>query len=151
MIRYQLHCAKKHEFEAWFKDGQTCDRQLARRALECPVCGQRRISKAVMAPRLAGSDKSGVERPDAGKPAPEPAPMAVMAGGMREQLRELRQKIEANCDYVGDRFAEEARRIHHGEADTRGIYGEATDTQHEALRDEGIEVARIPWLPLSDA
>ncbi len=141
MIRYQLHCAKSHEFEAWFKDGQTCERQLARRSMECPFCGNRKVAKAPMAPRVAGADK----------PSEAPAPMAVMEDGLRRQLRELRRKVETNCDYVGERFAEEARRIHHGEADTRGIYGEATDRQHDELRDEGIEVGRIPWVPPCDA
>jgi hypothetical protein len=141
MIRYQLHCANRHEFEAWFKDSRTCDRQLERRAFECPVCGERMVEKSLMAPRVAGAD---------GGPADNP-PMAVVATGLREKLRELRRSVEANCDYVGEGFTEEARRIHYGEIDPRGIYGEATDQQHEALQEEGIEVARIPWVPGSDA
>jgi len=105
-----------------------------------------------MAPRLAGSDKSEARaQPASEVPAVQNSPKTVMAGNMREQLRELRQKGEANCDYGGDQFAEEARRIHYGEADARGIYGEATESQHDALVDEGIEVARIPWLPVNDA
>lgn len=147
MIRYQLICRKQHEFEAWFKDSDTCDRQLQRHSLECPVCGERKVAKAMMAPRVGGSTVA-LESP--AKPA-DNMPMAVMAEGMRDKLRELRRAVEANCDYVGENFAEEARRIHYGETDPRGIYGEASKEDHDALQEEGIEVARIPWLPNTDA
>jgi hypothetical protein len=77
--------------------------------------------------------------------------MSVMASALRRHLQEVRAQIEANCDYVGDKFAEEARKIHYGEAEPRGIYGEATDQQHQELVEEGVEVVRIPWVPRSDA
>jgi hypothetical protein len=141
MIRYQLKCKKDHEFDAWFKDGQTCDRQLARKTIECPVCGNKTVSKALMAPRIGNQEKLQEEKRQ----------MAVAAAAMREQLQQIRTKVEENCDYVGDRFADEARKIHYGEADARGIYGEASDSEFDSLSDEGIEVARIPWLPRSDA
>ena len=70
-----------------------------------------------------------------------------MAPQMREMLQEMRKQVEANCDYVGDEFAEDARKIHYGETKERGIYGEASDSEAEALQEEGIEVGRIPWLP----
>ena len=154
MILYQLRCGKDHEFEAWFKDGQTCERQLARRTVECPACGSRKVAKALMAPRISGSEKK--QQQTANLPAKAPAPetnhpMSVMASAMRQHLQEVRSKVEANCDYVGDKFADEARKIHYGETETRGIYGEATDQQHQELVEEGVEVARIPWLPRSDA
>lgn len=154
MILYQLRCAKDHEFEAWFKDGQTCERQLARKTVECPSCGNRKVVKALMAPRISGSEK---KQQSANLPAAAPAPaasshpMSVMASAMRQHLQEVRAKVEANCDYVGDKFADEARKIHYGETEARGIYGEATDQEHQELVDEGVEVARIPWLPRSDA
>ena len=147
MILYQLRCGKDHEFEAWFKDGQTCDRQLARKTVECPVCGNRKVAKALMAPRLGASAKNL----PAAKPQPGPQDMAVMASTMRQHLQAIRAKVEENCDYVGDKFADEARKIHYGETEARGIYGEATDQQHQELVEEGVEVARIPWLPRSDA
>jgi hypothetical protein len=154
MILYQLRCGKEHEFEAWFKDGQTCERQLARKTVECPACGSRKVAKALMAPRIGGSEKK--QQQSATLPAKAPAPegnhpMSVMASAMRQHLQEVRSKVEANCDYVGDKFADEARKIHYGETETRGIYGEATDEEHQELEDEGVEVARIPWLPRSDA
>jgi hypothetical protein len=151
MILYQLRCGKDHEFEAWFKDGQTCDRQLVRKTVECPACGNRKITKALMAPRIGSPEKKQQANVPA-KPTPETQhPMSVMASAMRRHLQEVRAKVEENCDYVGDKFSEEARKIHYGETDPRGIYGEATDQQHQELVEEGVEVARIPWLPRSDA
>lgn len=151
MILYQLRCAKDHEFDAWFKDGQTCERQLARKTVECPACGSRKVSKALMAPRIGSSEK---KQPLAlpAKAAPDnQQPMSVMASAMRRHLQEVRAQVEANCDNVGDKFAEEARKIHYGETEPRGIYGQATDEEHQELVEEGVEVARIPWLPPSDA
>ncbi|MGH6893667.1 MAG: DUF1178 family protein [Dongiaceae bacterium] len=151
MILYQLRCGKDHEFEAWFKDGQTCERQLARKNVECPTCGNRTISKALMAPRIGAAEKAQRESLSARPAVTGQQPMSVMATAVRQHLQEVRAKVEENCDYVGDKFAEEARRIHYGETEARGIYGEATDDQHRDLVDEGVEVARIPWLPRSDA
>ena len=152
MILYQLRCGKDHEFEAWFKDGQTCERQLARKSIECPACGNRKVSKALMAPRIGASEKKQQAANLPAKPAAEGShPMSVMASAMRRHLQEIRTKVEENCDYVGDKFSDEARKIHYGEIEARGIYGEATDEQHQELVEEGVEVARIPWLPRSDA
>lgn len=140
MILFELNCSQGHSFETWFKDGGSADRQLSRKMVECPDCGDRKIAKALMAPRLGGKKAEGAAQN-----------MAVMAKAMRQQLSEVRRKVEENCDYVGDRFADEARKIHYGESETRGIYGEASDDQHRELKDEGIEVARIPWAPRDDA
>jgi hypothetical protein len=154
MILFQLRCAKNHEFEAWFKDGQTCERQLTRKTVECPACGSRKVAKALMAPRINGSEKKQQSANLPVVPTANPDnkhPMSVMATAMRRHLQEIRTQVEANCDYVGDKFAEEARKIHYGETEARGIYGEATDQEHEELVEEGVEIARIPWLPRSDA
>ncbi|HEX6118565.1 MAG TPA: DUF1178 family protein [Dongiaceae bacterium] len=151
MILYQLRCAKDHEFEAWFKDGQTCEHQLARKSIECPTCGNRKVSKALMAPRLGASEKKQAASLPAKPAAGGQHPMSVMASAMRQHLQEIRAKVEENCDYVGEKFPEEARKIHYGETEARGIYGEASDEQHQELIEEGVEVARIPWLPRSDA
>ena len=141
MIVFQLNCGNNHSFDIWFRDGNTADRQLARGLVECPDCGDRKVGKALMAPRVAGGkgDKSPAQN------------MTVLAKNMREQLVEVRRQVEENCDYVGDKFADEARKIHYGEADARGIFGEASEDQHRELSEEGIEVARIPWLPREDA
>ena len=142
MIVYELKCSSGHVFEGWFRDAATFDRQAAAGKVACAVCGDSQIAKAPMAPRLA-------KRRGAAEPAPETKPnLPVDAVKL---LGELRQKIESECDYVGERFVEEARRIHYGETEPRGIYGEASDDQAKELTDEGIEVKKIPWLPRRNA
>jgi hypothetical protein len=138
MILFTLKCAADHEFEAWFRDNAAFDRQRSRGLITCPDCGSTEVDKALMAPRLA---KSGGDKSTA-----PPSPQQV-----RQMLQQLRRHIETHCENVGERFAEEARRIHRGEADARGIYGDATADESRALADEGIEVSRIPWVPASDA
>ncbi len=157
MIRFALRCDNAHDFESWFKDGAAYDRMAAAGLVECPACGDTRVRKALMAPSIAKAPGvKGRAEPDAppvARPAPVPAP--VSAGGaipaqVLALLQRMRAEVEKNCDYVGTNFAEEARRIAKGEAEERGIYGEASDAEAEALRDEGIEVARMPWVPRSD-
>lgn len=163
MIRYSLRCDKDHGFESWFRDSAAFDALAGSGALSCPQCGSTAVSKAIMAPRLSSGALPGPEaqaHPEAAVPTEAPArtqapPAARMVAPEAERLRlllqELRRSVEANCDYVGPAFAEEARRIHHGEAERRGIYGEATPAEAEALADEGVEVARIPWIARDDA
>ena len=159
MILYQLNCERQHSFEAWFKDGETCDRQLKRKTMECPSCGSTKVAKALMAPRIGGKKSNSTELvPVAPIPVPAPAAapapagkMAVMPAELRQVLKEVRRQIEANCDYVGDKFADEARKIHEGESEARGIYGEATEDEHRELIEDGIDVARVPWVPREDA
>ncbi|HET7594787.1 MAG TPA: DUF1178 family protein [Stellaceae bacterium] len=139
MILFKLKCSAEPEFEGWFRDGAAYERQAKRGLIACPACGDTATEKAPMAPRLARSA------------APEQTPAPPSPDQMRRMLQQLRRHVETTCDYVGERFAEEARRIHHGEADARGIYGEASDAESRALADEGIEVARLPWVPASDA
>lgn len=136
MIRFSLACAEEHLFDAWFRDGATYDRQAEDGTIACPVCGSHEVAKAPMAPAVA----RGATRADV-------APAERKAAELMSQLRKLRSAVEANCDYVGPAFAEEARKIHYGEADARGIYGEATDKESRALADEGVPVQRIPWVP----
>lgn len=138
MILFNLKCAKDHEFEAWFRDGDAFDAQAAAKKISCPLCGSRKVAKAPMAPRIA--KRSGKK-----------SELAEKQAAILQELRELRKKVEANFDYVGDRFAEEARRIHYGEVDARGIYGETSDEEARALNEEGIEFVRIPWLPRHDS
>ena len=143
MILYNLRCRKDHTFEVWFRDSSFYEAQREAGELRCPVCGSRKVEKAIMAPRLASGTPSSAapeEVPSAGTPDEA----AVKA---REALLELRQKIEQSCDYVGPSFAEEARKMHYGEVEERGIYGESSAKDAEALSEEGIEVHQIPWLP----
>ncbi len=156
MIHYQLRCAAEHEFDGWFASGASFDAQASRGLVECPTCGSGKVERALMAPAVPKKGRPA-RKPHA-KPepaeAPSPAPMAVAGEGVpdhvRAMLQKLRAEVERNCDYVGGEFAEEARRIHKGETDARGIYGEATPDEAEALAEEGIEVAKIPWVPRAD-
>jgi hypothetical protein len=157
MILYELNCDRQHSFEIWFKDGATCDRQLKRKSVECPSCGSVKVAKALMAPRIGskakGREIAPIESPAApSAPAAAPVPKAAMIPAeLRQALLEVRKQIEDNCDYVGDKFAEEARKIHEGESEVRGIYGEATEAEHDELLEDGIDVARVPWVPRGDA
>ena len=136
MIRFTLRCAAEHEFEGWFRSGEAFEAQQKAGEVACPDCGDARIEKALMAPNIGRSHKN--------LPAPSPAQM-------RAALLELRRQVETNCNYVGPRFAEEARKIHYGEADPQGIYGEATADESRELSEEGIAFGRIPWVPTTDA
>jgi hypothetical protein len=158
MILFKLKCPAEHEFEGWFRDNAAYDRQRARGEIACPECGGTAIEKAPMAPRLARSRGERAERaePPARAEAPQPGPgpgpdTPPSPAELRRALQQLRKQVETHCDYVGPRFAEEARRIHRGEAGQRGIYGEATQAESKKLAEEGIEVASIPWVPTSDA
>ncbi|HEX6957198.1 MAG TPA: DUF1178 family protein [Ferrovibrio sp.] len=143
MIKYELKCRKEHVFEAWFYDSATYDKQAAGGKVVCPVCGSRKVTKAPMAPRIAKSKSDRASE----RASQEAQQKAVMM----KALRELREHIEKNADYVGDKFAEEARRIHYGETDERNIYGEASKDEARELAEEGIDIAVIPWVPRGDA
>jgi len=155
VIHYQLRCGAEHEFDGWFKDSANFERQAKRGLISCPVCADTKVTRALMAPGLR---KRGVviEHETAAPVAEEAAPAPMQAGGVmpdqvRAVLHKLRAEVEKNCDYVGPEFAAEARKIHNGEAAPRGIYGESTPAEAEALADDGIGVARIPWLPRADS
>ncbi|MGA2124612.1 MAG: DUF1178 family protein [Xanthobacteraceae bacterium] len=153
MIRYALHCDSGHAFESWFQSSDTYDRQVSRGLVECPVCGSGKVEKAIMAPRLGRADRRGTadEAPVVVPAAPaEGAPVAMMSPAERElgrKLKELRDHITRNADYVGKRFPEEARRMHYGETEHRSIYGEASAEDADALVEEGIEFHHLPRLP----
>lgn len=160
MIRYNLRCRKGHEFEAWFRSIADYDRQAADNAVACPACGDHKTEKALMAPSIgrAGKDK-GRPTPEPQTPAPASQPgdaaasdKVQLAADPRQQaliqaMRELRKKIVEGADYVGDKFAEEARKIHFKEADPRGIYGEATRDEVAELIDDGVDFLPLPHVP----
>jgi hypothetical protein len=160
MILFALRCAGGHQFEGWFRDNAAYDRQSSRGLIACPECGSNKVDKAPMAPRLGRSTKDPVESappPARREEAPPSVPVPVMAeqpptpAQVRHALQVLRRHIERHYENVGPKFAEEARRIHKGEARLRGIYGEATPADTEKLLEEGIEIASIPWVPSNDA
>jgi len=162
MIHYQLRCTttgEEHAFDGWYKDSAAFETLVKAGLVECPVCGGAEVGRALMAPAIPkkGRPARNAAGPAPAPPAPEapPAQAPAAAGPMPAQLRamlqRLRTEVERNCDYVGADFAEEARRMHRGESERRGIFGETSDSEAEALHEEGISVARIPWVPPSDA
>lgn len=142
MIVFTLRCTNDHLFEAWFNNSTTYEKQATSGEVVCPHCGDSKVVKAPMAPNVA----SGNSRGQVGREIES----ETMTQG-REALQKLRREIEATCNDVGDKFAEEARRIHYGESEEANIYGEATDTEERELREEGVRFGRIPWLPRSDS
>ena len=137
MIRYALICDHDHGFEGWFGASADYDAQVEGGLVECPVCGSRQVRKQIMAPAVAGAKKAGA--------APEL--QAKMRTMMMEAAREVRAHVEANFDYVGDRFAREARDIHEGRSEKREIYGEATPGEVKKLKDDGVPVSALPSPP----
>ncbi len=151
-----------HEFDGWFKDSGNFEKQAKRGLISCPVCASTKVDRALMAPRVSSRGRVIEHEPAAAPvaaPADASAPVATpvqAAGGvipdqMRALLHKLRSEVETSCDYVGPDFAKEARKIHEGAAKPRGIYGESTEAEAEALAEDGIGVARIPWLPRADS
>ena len=133
MIAYSLNCAKGHEFEGWFSSSSAFDEQEKDGKLVCPLCNSRKVKKAIMAPAL--SNAVGKQ-----KSAPSPSEMRKM----RQFMTGLRKYVEENAENVGEKFPEEARKIHYGEAVDRHIYGETTLEEAQELAEEGVDVAPLP-------
>lgn len=139
MIRYTLRCDKAHEFEVWFRDSAAYDKQQKAGEVTCPLCSSRQVEKAIMAPNVAS------------RKGPSNQEERQRAAATVAMLRQMRKAVEKNADNVGDRFAEEARRIHYGETAARSIYGNTTKDEAEELLEEGVEFGVIPWVDLPDA
>ncbi len=151
MILYDLRCSQSHQFEAWFKDSAAFDKQAKRGHIECPVCSDTAIEKAIMAPRLSTSTrKKGLEYERPNLPVPSTdlrneGRASEVAREILEAVGKIQKHVEENCEDVGDKFADEARAIHYGETKERGIFGKATASEVEDLVEENIPVSRIPW------
>ena len=139
MIVFNLKCPKDHVSEIWFRDSAAYGAQAAARKIVCPVCGSTKMSKAPMAPNVAKGSN------------PTATPVDSRAARLHRQLSELRRSVEEKFDHVGRRFPEEARKIHYGEAEPRNIYGESTEQEARSLSEEGVRIARIPWLRRPDS
>ena len=149
MILYELKCSNGHYFEAWFKDSTTYDLQEKQGEVACPICSNISVSKAPMAPAVSTSRKKASR---AHQPVPRMEnPAAEIAQEFLQAAGKMQKYVEENCDYVGDKFADEARAIHYGEAEERGIYGEATVDEATDLIEEDIPVNRIPWRRRTDS
>ncbi|MEM1401023.1 MAG: DUF1178 family protein [Pseudomonadota bacterium] len=151
MIRYALICAHQHEFESWFSDSAAYDRLSAAGEVVCPICGDRHVRKAIMAPTIARTRSEPVEAKPAGIAGKGKAVAANLSDDMRQKLVALRREIEKTHDYVGDQFADEARRMHSGEIEERGIYGDATREEAQELIEEGVDIAPLPFASRLDA
>lgn len=163
MIRYNLRCGRGHAFESWFQSSSAYDSQVKRKLVNCPACGSAKIEKAIMAPQIGRKRKEAagvrddapaateasvneVSAPEAGAAAAMPLMMA-QERELRAKLKQLRDHITGNADNVGERFPNEARKMHYGDIEHRPIYGEASPAEARALIDEGIEVSPLPVLP----
>ncbi len=155
MIRYSLRCDRGHEFESWFQSSAAYEQQEKRKLVNCPACGSAKVERAIMAPQIVS--KKGRETP-APAPAPAVASTDVTAPAstpllmaqereLRAKLKELRDHIVKNADNVGERFPNEARKMHYGDIEHRPIYGEASPDEARALIEEGVEVSPLPVLP----
>jgi hypothetical protein len=142
MIKYRLACSAGHEFEGWFQSSDAYDVQAAKGHVTCPHCGSPHVAKAIMAPSVSMTAKH------AGSEQVWPGANKLSSQELQVLMRRLRREIEAKADYVGPRFAEEARKMHEEEESSdRGIYGEATLDEATSLAEDGIAFLPIPRLP----
>jgi hypothetical protein len=158
MIRYNLRCERGHGFESWFQSSAAYEAQEKRKQVNCPICGSAKVERAIMAPQIVSK-----KRRARAEPAPEQAPapaattevtapastplLMAQERELRAKLKELRDHIVKNADNVGERFPNEARKMHYGDIEHRPIYGEASPDEAKALIDEGVEVMPLPTLP----
>jgi hypothetical protein len=163
MIRYSLACVEAHAFESWFPSGEAFELQRDRGLVACPFCGSTAVEKQIMAPAVARTDRGArpdsqaTARPEPGSEAPPPAaappvsqPVALLSEreqAMRAMLRAVREHVVKTAEHVGERFPDEARKMHHGEIEHRSIYGEANPAEVRALLEEGVEIHPLPPVP----
>jgi hypothetical protein len=152
MIRYNLRCERGHAFESWFQSSQAYESQEKRKLVNCPSCGSAKVERAIMAPQIVS--KKGrdvpVQAPVAATEVATSASTPLMMAQERElraKLKELRDHIVKNADNVGERFPNEARKMHYGDIEHRPIYGEASPEEARSLIEEGVEVSPLPVLP----
>ncbi len=155
MIRYSLRCDRGHAFESWFQSSTAYEQQEKRKLVNCPACGSAKVERAIMAPQIVSKKGREIAAPEPAAPAPAtevtaPASTPLLMAQERElraKLKELRDHIVKNADNVGERFPNEARKMHYGDIEHRPIYGEASPDEARALIDEGVEVSPLPVLP----
>jgi hypothetical protein len=151
MIRYNLRCDRGHGFESWFQSSAAYESQEKRKLVSCPACGSTKVERAIMAPQIVSKRASEpAPAPAAAAEAATPASTPLMMAHERElraKIKELRDHIVKNADNVGERFPNEARKMHYGDIEHRPIYGEASPEEARSLIDEGVEVSPLPVLP----
>jgi hypothetical protein len=159
MIRYKLVCKKGHEFEGWFRTSDDFERQAKRGQVDCPDCGSRQVRKALMAPNVARRDKTPEPQFEHEVDVPGPSMTVANAVGAEHQefaarrreilamMRKLRAEVLANSEDVGDRFPEEARKMHYREVEPRAVHGQASPREVKELIEEGIDIYPVPQVP----
>ena len=156
MIVFDIKCSQAHIFEAWFSDSDAFENQVAKNEIQCPVCGDSSVEKAPMAPNISAGTGKGRGRSDTTVKSSSgtlnsKGPSPEQVGEAIKTLRNMRKVIEENFDYVGEKFPEEARKIHQGEVEKHNIYGDATKEETDELKEEGIDVTQMPWVPRHDS
>ena len=157
MIHYHLRCERGHAFESWFQSSAAYEQQEKRKLVNCPICGSAKVERGIMAPQIVSKKGRGRAEPAPAATAPAantevaastPTPLLMaQERELRAKLRELRDHIVKNADNVGERFPNEARKMHYGDIEQRPIYGEASPDEARALIEEGVEVSPLPVLP----
>jgi hypothetical protein len=152
MIRYSLRCERGHAFESWFQSSSAYEAQEKRKLVNCPACGSAKVERAIMAPQIVSKKGRDITAPAPAAPADVTAPastplMMAQERELRAKLKELRDHIVKNADNVGERFPNEARKMHYGDIEHRPIYGEASPDEARSLIEEGVEVSPLPVLP----
>lgn len=150
MIVFDLKCNADHRFEAWFRSSDAYEKQRTAKLVECPHCGDTEIAKAPMAPNVSAKTNQKTDTVSVAAKSSDDK-LADVAAEAQQVLAKLKSHVEKNCDYVGENFADEARKIHYGEADERGIYGESTAKEAKELLEEGVEIMPLPGLGRKDA
>lgn len=141
MIRYALRCQEGHDFEGWFRSSEGFETLRAAGQVACTICGVTKVEKTLMAPSVA--TKSAPRAPA--------APLTEPQGDHEIALQKLREHVETNSDYVGLRFADEARAMHEGRSQTRSIHGEARPEDAKKLIEDGVPIAPLPFIPKQKA
>ncbi len=150
MIRYNLRCEKGHSFESWFQSSAAYESQEKRNLISCPSCGSVKVERAIMAPRIVsrkGREAAPQRAPEAAASSESTPLLMAQELELRTKIKELRDHIVKNADNVGERFPNEARKMHYGDIEHRPIYGEASPDEARALIEEGVEVSPLPVLP----
>ena len=132
MIKYNLKCKNKHEFESWFSDSKEFEKLLKKKLIECAFCKTKSIKKSIMSPRIVHKKKVNFPSKEIRQ--------------MKKDLLKLRKFVEKNFDYVGDNFPREVRKVYYDKKRNKNIYGIASPKETEELKEEGIDLATIPWI-----
>ena len=135
MIKYNLECKCGKKFESWFSSSAEFDDLRKKKLINCIYCNSTKVKKSIMAPNLSSKSNKDAEKNNY---------------KLKKELIKIRKHIERNCKNVGDNFAQEARNIYYDKKTSAGIYGKASPEETSELKEEGIEVATIPWVDKSE-